>query len=75
MVKKLTKLGTSHSIIIDKSIMQLLSITPDTPLEVRTDGKSLIITPLGEDVNDELFDNALDKSIRKFGNVYKKLAQ
>lgn len=46
MVKKLTKLGTSHSIIIDKSIMQLLSITPDTPLEVRTDGKSLIITPL-----------------------------
>ncbi len=45
MVKKLTQLGNSLGILIDKPILDLLKITRDTPLEVSTDGERLILTP------------------------------
>ena len=44
MVKTLVKHGNSWALIIDKPILELLNITPDTPLEISTrDGKSLHI--------------------------------
>lgn len=46
MIKKLTVIGNSLGIIIEKPILDLLNIVRDTPLEVTTDGKRLIITPL-----------------------------
>lgn len=80
MVKKLSKTGTSYSVILDKTLMQLLSITPDSLLEVKTDGKSLILTPieqspLDESVQDPKFQAALANSKRKFGAAYKRLAE
>lgn len=79
MTKKLSKTGTSYSLIIDKSIMQLLSITPETLLEIKTNGTSLIITPiennLEEKNREELFEKSLNKSLNKFGKVYERLAK
>lgn len=46
MVKTLTKHGNSYALIIDKPILDLLKISPDTPLEVSTDGKSLMVSPV-----------------------------
>ncbi|HUU82219.1 MAG TPA: AbrB/MazE/SpoVT family DNA-binding domain-containing protein [Phycisphaerae bacterium] len=46
MQKKLTKIGSSLGIIIDKPVLDLLRITTDTPLEVTTDGDRLILQPL-----------------------------
>ena len=44
MVKTLVKHGNSWALIIDKPVLELLNITPDTPLEISTkDGKSLQI--------------------------------
>lgn len=46
MVKNLVKHGNSYALVIDKPILELLGISPDTPLEVSTpDGKSLRIAP------------------------------
>jgi len=80
MVKKLSKTGTSYSVILDKTLMQLLSITPDTLLDVKTDGKSLILTPIVQPERDDSaldpkFQAALVKSKRKFGTAYKRLAE
>lgn len=45
MVKNLVKHGNSYALVIDKPILELLGITPDTPLDISTtDGKSLTIT-------------------------------
>ena len=46
MVKSLKQIGNSYGVIIEKPILELLNITPDTPLEISTDGKSLNIRPL-----------------------------
>ena len=46
MVKMLVKHGNSYALVIDKPILELLNITPDTPLEITTlDGKSLVVGP------------------------------
>jgi len=46
MVKHLQAVGNSSGIIIDKPILELLRITPETELELSTDGERLIITPI-----------------------------
>ncbi len=43
MIKKLTPIGNSLGLIIDKPILDLLGLDRDTPLKVSTDGKNLII--------------------------------
>ena len=45
MVKKLTKHGNSLALVIDRPILDLLKIDPETLLDVSTDGKQLIIAP------------------------------
>lgn len=45
MIKKLSAIGNSLGLIIERPILELLDITKDTPLEVKTDGEALIIRP------------------------------
>ena len=45
MNKRLSVIGNSLGVIIDKPILELLNIDRDTVLEVKTDGESLIIKP------------------------------
>ena len=46
MIKKLTVIGNSYGLVIDRSILELLDITPETELELSTDGTRLIIEPV-----------------------------
>lgn len=46
MIKKLSKFGNSKALVIDKPILEFIHIGEDTELEISTDGKSLIVTPL-----------------------------
>ncbi|MEM9777219.1 MAG: AbrB/MazE/SpoVT family DNA-binding domain-containing protein [Chloroflexota bacterium] len=79
MIKKLTKTGSSYSLIIDKSIMQLLSIDPELPVKITTDGTRLIVEPTKDSDDDEKrkekFAKALKRSHKKFGAAYQKLAE
>ncbi|MEW5825677.1 MAG: AbrB/MazE/SpoVT family DNA-binding domain-containing protein [Candidatus Bipolaricaulota bacterium] len=45
MIKRLTVIGNSLGLIIERPILELLEIDKETPLEVRTDGEMLIIRP------------------------------
>src|ERR1035437_8560788 len=48
MVRKLTKHGNSLALVIGRPILDLLKIDPETPLDVSTDGRQLIVaTELG----------------------------
>ncbi|HRE91241.1 MAG TPA: AbrB/MazE/SpoVT family DNA-binding domain-containing protein [Myxococcota bacterium] len=48
MLKRLQTIGNSSGIIIDKPILELLKISPETELELSTDGERLILTPVRE---------------------------
>jgi len=77
MIKTLTKHGNSYALVIDKPILDLLKIRPDTPLEIVTDGKSLMILPSDEqeDIDDEKFQTILDGINRRYAKVFKRLAE
>ena len=46
MRKKLSAVGNSFGLVIEKPILELLNIDRDTELEITTDGSRLIIEPV-----------------------------
>jgi antitoxin MazE len=74
MVKKMVRHGNSSALIIDKPIMELLNIDSDTPLEISTDGRNIIISPVNDSSKMKRLDKALEKINRKHGSTLKKLA-
>lgn len=48
MIRNLVKHGSGFAVVIDKAILELLKISPTRPIDISTDGKSLILTPLSE---------------------------
>ena len=74
MVKKLTKMGNSLGIVIDKPILDLLKITPETQVEISTDGDRLIIQPLRRVDVDEGREIGR-RVMKKHAAVLKKLAE
>jgi len=73
MVKTLTKHGNSYALVIDKPILDLLKIGPDTPLSVSTDGKSLFVSP-SNPARRKKFESAVEDTLRKYPNMLKRLA-
>ncbi len=75
MIKTLTKHGNSYAIVIDKPILELLQATPETPFEIISDGRSLILTPVRSAEEEEKFEDALAMVHKRFGKAMKKLAE
>ncbi len=74
--KHLTKHGNSYALIIDRPIMELLKIDPNTPLEISTpDGESLVITPKRNAERKKRFDENLDKMNKGYNKAFKRLAE
>jgi antitoxin MazE len=74
MVKKLTKHGNSLALVIDKPILDLLKITPETPLEISTDGRQLVVTPARKSSRRKKFEQAQAWAHKKYGRAFKRLA-
>ena len=75
MMKKLSTVGNSLGLIIERPILELLDITKDTPLEVKTDGEALIIRPIRTAT---LMDHALsaaDRLMDAHQETFRKLAE
>lgn len=74
MIKKLTKHGNSMALVIDKGILDLLNINDETPLDISTDGKTLLISPVRDEKRKREFAEALEKTNKKYGRALKRLA-
>ena len=74
MVKTLTKHGNSYALVIEKPIMDLLHIQPETQLDISTDGKSLLVRPV-DTARQEKFQKVVDKTFETYHEAFKKLAE
>jgi antitoxin MazE len=74
MKKKLTKHGNSLALVIERSVLDLLKIDADTPLDISTDGQVLIVTPIRNKEQNKKFLDALEKTNQKYGRMLKRLA-
>jgi antitoxin component of MazEF toxin-antitoxin module len=75
MIKTLTKHGNSYALVIDKPIIELLHISPETPFEVMTDGQCLVLSPVRDAAEEKKFHDALEMVHKRFGRAMKRLAE
>lgn len=75
MIKKLSAHGNSLALVIDRPVLDLLKIDADTPLEVSTDGKVLIVSPVRDPRRRKKFEEALSSTNQRYGRMLKRLAQ
>ena len=75
MIKKLTRHGNSLALVIERPVLELLEMDADTPLRIRTDGHALIISPLPDEERCSRFEQALEKTNRKYARMLKNLGE
>lgn len=75
MVKYLTTHGNSAALVIDKPILELLNIDMETPLEIATDGSSLVISPVKDAGREKRFRASMERVVAKHGKTFAKLAK
>jgi len=74
MIKKLSTIGNSLALIIDRPILELLGITKDTELEIKTDGEGLVVKPVKKDHNERVAD-ATERMMKTHKKTLRKLAK
>ena len=75
MMKSLTKHGNSYALVIEKPILELLRITPETPFEIMSDGQCLVLTPVRNTKEEKKFQKSLQTIHARFGRAMKRLAE
>lgn len=75
MTKKLIQHGNSAALIIDKPILDLLNISIETPFEVTTDGRNLILSPQSDKVTENDIMQSLEIINKKYGKALKRLGE
>jgi antitoxin MazE len=75
MVKRFTKAGNSYALVVERAVMDLLNITPDTPMKMSTDGDEIRFKPLRGCVTEQQVDESLDRFYKKYGRMMKRLAE
>lgn len=75
MRKNLTVIGNSLGLIIEKPILDILGITRDSELEVRTDGQRLVIEPVKKDKKENEVRRITQRLIRSHEKTFRKLAE
>jgi antitoxin MazE len=75
MTKMLIKHGNSLALVIDKPILEMLQISADTPLELTTDGDSLLVSPVRDQRRHRRLRASQEKINRKFGDDLRRLAE
>jgi antitoxin component of MazEF toxin-antitoxin module len=74
MTKKLTAIGNSLGIVIEKPILDLLRIDRDTEIEMSTDGSRLILSPVRTARRARL-DASARKLMDRHAETFRKLAR
>jgi len=75
LTKKLSKHGNSLALVIDRSILELLGIDEQTPLDISTDGRALVVTPAHGKRRRKRFQDALIACNEQYGEALKRLAE
>jgi len=75
MIKTLTRHGNSYALVIDKPILELLNIAPETPLEITTDGTSLLVAPAKDSAKATKLGKARKAMHAKYAKTFQKLAK
>lgn len=74
MKKKLSTVGNSLALIIERPILEILGIDKDTELEIKTDGEGLFIRPVRKS-HEERVARSSEKMMETHDETLRKLAK
>ena len=75
MVKKLTRTGNSVALVLDKALLEQTGLDEDSEVEVSSDGRVIVVTPVRDKKRDARLRDAVGRAHREYGWVFKKLAE
>lgn len=75
MRKKLTRTGNSLAVLLDRGMLEKLGIDAQTPLEISTDGRVVIISPVRSPKRDQKLKATMNRAHQRYAGVFGKLAK
>ena len=75
MIKKLSKHGDDLVLVLDRALLEQLKIDEQTVLEVTTDGRTLVVSPLADEEYRERFERAAASVMERYDKTFKRLAE
>ena len=75
IAKKLTKVGNTQAVVLDKTLLSLVDADSDSTFKVSIDGKKIVLELMSQKEVDRIALEASDKIRRTQQNVFKKLAK
>ncbi len=75
IAKKLTKVGNTQAVVLDKTLLSLVDADTDSTFKVSIEGKKIVLELMSQKEVDRLALEASDKIRRTQSNVFKKLAK
>ena len=71
MIRTLQRHGNSVALVFDKTMLETLGMTPDSPVQITLSGGSMVITPVSAGVSEE----ELAETIRRLRPRYKRMLE
>jgi antitoxin component of MazEF toxin-antitoxin module len=75
MTKRLTRLGNSLALVVDRPLLEALEIDADTELELSTDGDVLVVTPIRDRKRSKRVGELVAEAHEQYGRVFRRLAE
>lgn len=75
MTKKLTRIGNSLGVVLERPLLERVGIDARTELEVSTDGSVIVIAPRRNKRSDKKLKEVSDWMFEKYAGAFKKLAE
>lgn len=75
MQKRLTKIGNSLGIVLDRPLLEKLGVDAETDLEVSTDGSVILISPVRSKRRDAKLKRVTERVFDAYAGAFKKLAE
>lgn len=73
-IKKLTKLGNSRALVIDKQTLAQMGLSETGEVSMTLHGRQLVITPVNPRIKDEELRESLDRVLARYDDVFRRLA-
>jgi antitoxin component of MazEF toxin-antitoxin module len=75
MTKKLSKIGNSLGLVLERPLLERVGIDAKTELEISTDGTVIVIAPKRPARGDKRLKEVSDWMFEKYAGAFKKLAE
>jgi antitoxin component of MazEF toxin-antitoxin module len=75
IAKKLTKVGNTQAVVLDKTLLSLVDADTESTFKISVDGKKIVLEAMSQKEVDRMALEASEKIRKVQKNVFKKLAK